>query len=76
MIIPFLLSLSWSPLIAGVVAMVINGQLIILEVAGLLKSLSSSLAWRVCLGLMVVSLHVLLPLLLAYACLGEIGLGR
>ncbi|CAM9853884.1 unnamed protein product, partial [Hapterophycus canaliculatus] len=51
-------------------------QLIIFEVAGLLNPASSPLAWRVCLSLMVLALHVVLPFLLAFACLGEIGLGR
>lgn len=51
-------------------------QLIILEVAGLLKPVPSASAWRLCLGLMVANLHLVLPLLLAYACLGEVGLNR
>lgn len=51
-------------------------QLIILEVAGLLDPAPSSLLWKTCLSLMVVGLHLVLPFLLAYACLGEIGLGR
>ncbi|CAM9846074.1 unnamed protein product, partial [Ectocarpus fasciculatus] len=51
-------------------------QLIILEVAGLLNPASSPLAWRACLSLMVLGLHVVLPFLLAFACLGEMGLGR
>lgn len=51
-------------------------QLIILEFAGLLNPVSTALAWRACLGLMVVSLHWVLPFLLAFACLGEMGLGR
>lgn len=51
-------------------------QLIILEVAGVLKPENSALAWRVCLVLMVVSLHIVLPFLLAFAWLGEIGFGR
>eukprot|EP00752_Nemacystus_decipiens_P014264 g12685.t1 len=51
-------------------------ELIILEIAGLLNPASSPLAWRACLSLMVVGLHVVLPFLLALACLGELGLGR
>lgn len=51
-------------------------QLIILEIAGLLNPASSPLAWRVCLSLMVLALHVVLPFLFAFACLGELGLGR
>lgn len=51
-------------------------QLMILEIAGLLNPASSPLAWRACLGLMVLGLHVVLPFLLAFVCLGEIGFGR
>ncbi|CAM9222762.1 unnamed protein product, partial [Scytosiphon promiscuus] len=51
-------------------------ELIILEIAGLLNPASSPLAWRVCLSLMVLALHVVLPFLFAFACLGEMGLGR
>ncbi|CAB1101419.1 unnamed protein product [Ectocarpus sp. CCAP 1310/34] len=51
-------------------------ELIILEIAGWLNPASSPLAWRACLSLMVLGLHVVLPFLLAFACLGEVGLGR
>lgn len=42
----------------------------------MLNPASSPLAWRACLCLMVLGLHVVLPFLLALACLGELGLGR
>lgn len=51
-------------------------QLIVLEIAGLLNPASTPLAWRACLCLMVLGLHVVLPFLTAFAYLGELGLGR
>ncbi|CAM9915268.1 unnamed protein product [Ascophyllum nodosum] len=51
-------------------------ELLVLEVAGLLNPKSSALVWRVCLILMTLSLHLVLPFMLAYACLGEIGFGK